>query len=143
MMRTSKFLALVVIAGSAAWLTGPAAAAPMSQPSTMQNAATPLVETAQFRRWGGGWRRWGPGIAAGAIIGGAIAGSSPWYGAYGNNYPYGYYGPPSAYAYDQGYYDQGYEAAPDSDDVAYCQQRYRSYDPSSGTYLGYDGLQHS
>lgn len=26
--------------------------------------------------------------------------------------------------------------------VDYCIQRYRSYDPSSGTYLGYDGLRH-
>ena len=26
--------------------------------------------------------------------------------------------------------------------VAYCAQRYRSYDPASGTYLGYDGLRH-
>ena len=25
---------------------------------------------------------------------------------------------------------------------AYCSQRYRSYDPSSGTYLGYDGERH-
>jgi hypothetical protein len=23
-----------------------------------------------------------------------------------------------------------------------CQQRFRSYDPSTGTYLGYDGLRH-
>lgn len=27
--------------------------------------------------------------------------------------------------------------------VAYCAQKYRSYDPQSGTYLGYDGLRHS
>jgi BA14K-like protein len=26
--------------------------------------------------------------------------------------------------------------------VAYCSQRYRSYDPASGTFLGYDGLRH-
>ena len=26
--------------------------------------------------------------------------------------------------------------------VAYCSQRYRSYDPGSGTYLGYDGYRH-
>ncbi|WP_271585910.1 BA14K family protein [Bradyrhizobium sp. CCBAU 53415] len=25
---------------------------------------------------------------------------------------------------------------------AYCSQRYKSYDPSSGTYLGYDGDRH-
>ena len=28
------------------------------------------------------------------------------------------------------------------DAVAYCMQRYRSYDPRSGTFLGYDGLRH-
>jgi hypothetical protein len=26
--------------------------------------------------------------------------------------------------------------------VAYCEQRFRSYDPASGTYLGYDGYRH-
>lgn len=26
------------------------------------------------------------------------------------------------------------------DAVAYCMQRYRSYDPASGTYMGYDGI---
>lgn len=26
--------------------------------------------------------------------------------------------------------------------VAYCMQRYRSYDPRTGTYLGYDGYRH-
>jgi hypothetical protein len=26
--------------------------------------------------------------------------------------------------------------------VAYCEQRFRSYDPVSGTYLGYDGYRH-
>ncbi|WP_162131531.1 BA14K family protein, partial [Bradyrhizobium genomosp. I (2014)] len=25
---------------------------------------------------------------------------------------------------------------------AYCSQRYKSYDPGSGTYLGYDGDRH-
>ncbi|WP_347338749.1 BA14K family protein [Bradyrhizobium zhanjiangense] len=37
-----------------------------------------------------------------------------------------------------------WRAVPDSggDSAAYCAQRYRSYDPASGTYLGYDGLRH-
>jgi len=55
------------------------------------------------------------GLAAGAIIGGAIAQSQA-------------------------------QAAPgyvvQSDASAYCAQRFRSYDPASGTYLGYDGLRH-
>ena len=40
--------------------------------------------------------------------------------------------------YDAG----GALVANDGDFVAYCQQTYRSYDPASGTYLGYDGLRH-
>jgi hypothetical protein len=46
----------------------------------------------------------------------------------------------SPYAYGPSYY-----AAPDyagDDAVAYCMSRFRSYDPRSGTYLGYDGLRH-
>ncbi|MGP8100374.1 MAG: BA14K family protein [Candidatus Cybelea sp.] len=27
--------------------------------------------------------------------------------------------------------------------MAYCEQTYRSYDPGSGTYLGYDGFRHT
>ena len=28
------------------------------------------------------------------------------------------------------------------DSAGYCAQRYKSYDPASGTYLGYDGQRH-
>ncbi len=81
----------------------------------------------------GGYYRRGPGagaiiggLAAGALIGGAIASqSSPYYGAYGAPY----YAAPTY--------------ANPSDAVSYCMQRFRSYDPASGTYLGYDGLRHS
>jgi BA14K-like protein len=82
-------------------------------------------------------------VAAGALIGGAIASQNQGY------YP----------AQDQGYYpaapyqvysDSGYggynDAGPvvynEGDPVAYCEQTYRSYDPTSGTYLGYDGFRH-
>ncbi|RXH14744.1 BA14K family protein [Bradyrhizobium guangzhouense] len=86
---------------------------------------------------GGGWHHRGgfwPGFAAGAAIGGL--GSYAYYGGpyYGDGY------------YDDGYYDDGPTVAvvPDTggDSSAYCAQRYRSYDPASGTYLGYDGLRH-
>ena len=79
------------------------------------------------------------GLAAGAIIGGAVAASQPWYG-----YDYS----PATLRYDPGYYSYGYApggyvaTAPGGDDVAYCEQRFRSYDPASGTYLGFDGLRH-
>jgi hypothetical protein len=92
---------------------------------------------------GGGYRRGGngfiPGAVAGAIIGGAIAGAP-----YGYGYGPGYYAP--GY-YDDQYYDQGpvvVAPAPtgDDDSVAWCMQTYRSYDPRSGTYVGYDGYRH-
>jgi BA14K-like protein len=99
---------------------------------------------------GGGWHGAGgyrrgfiPGAVAGAVVGGAIATA-----------PYGYYGGPGYYdgpGYDAGYYDDQYydqgpvvaAPAPGGDDaVAYCMQTYRSYDPRSGTYMGFDGLRH-
>ncbi len=88
---------------------------------------------------GGGGRNWHrgggggfiPGAIAGAVIGGALASQS-----------YGYYDP----GYGDQYYDDGAVAVapvPVGDDaVAYCMQTYRSYDPQSGTYLGYDGYRH-
>jgi hypothetical protein len=68
-------------------------------------------------------------LATGAIIGGAIATQNQGY------YP------------DQGYSpDYAYDAPPvaynSGGSVAYCQQTYRSYDPASGSYLGYDGVRH-
>ena len=77
------------------------------------------------RRGGGFW----PGVAVGIGVGST----------------YGYYGSPAYYDDSYGYYDDGVVAvAPQAggDDVAYCMQRYKSYDPASGTYLGYDGQRH-
>jgi len=84
------------------------------------------------RHWDG--RRWiGPGVgfAAGLATGAAIG------GPYGYDFPY--YDSYGASGDSYAYYD---EQTDGSDSVAYCQQRYRSYDPASGTYLGYDGLRH-
>ena len=67
-------------------------------------------------------------------------------GALGYGYG-GYYGD-DYYAgngyYDGGYYDGGpsYVITGQNGDPGYCAQRYKSYDPASGTYLGYDGLRH-
>lgn len=52
-------------------------------------------------------------------------------------YDYGYYD--DYYPYDDGAYAY---VEPGVDSSAYCAQRFRSYDPSTGTYLGYDGLRH-
>ena len=40
-----------------------------------------------------------------------------------------------------GYYDAP-PPPPPGDPIAYCMQRYRSYDPVSQTYVGYDGYRH-
>lgn len=87
-------------------------------------------------RYSGGYgRRFvGPGIGfgTGLLLGGALAAQQPYY--------YGGYGAPY---YDEPYDDGYVYAAPaqgaSPDDVAYCQQRYRSYDMRTGTYLNNDG----
>ena len=88
------------------------------------------------------------GVAAGVTVGSALA-----LGGFGYD-PYSY---GDTYAYDNGpNYDPGYTVTYDQPvvdqsviigqsagvDPSYCAQRYRSYDPASGTYLGYDGLRH-
>lgn len=66
------------------------------------------------------------GLAAGAILGGALASPS--------------YSPPRV-TYNSAPAAGGY--APGSRGwVRYCSAKYRSFDPQSGTYLGYDGYRH-
>jgi hypothetical protein len=90
------------------------------------------VETVRWYGHRGYWGRgrgWGyGGFAAGAIIGGALA-SRYYYPGPAYYEPY-YYAPPPPPAY----YGGG--------DVGYCMSRFKSYDPRSGTYLGYDGRRH-
>ncbi|MCZ7642652.1 MAG: BA14K family protein [Pseudorhodoplanes sp.] len=63
------------------------------------------------------------GLAAGAIIGGALmAPGAPVYAA----------PPPPVYVAPGPAYD---------DAVAYCMRRFRSYNPHTGTYMGYDGIE--
>ena len=139
MNMPAKLFAVALLAAGTGSLAVSAGAAPITAPLSLQNATSP-VETVQWRR---GWG-WGPGIAAGLIIGGAIAASQYPYGYGYGPYPYGYgyapgpvYGPPV-----YGAPGPGYVAGPGGDAVAYCSQRYRSYDPASGTFLGYDGVRH-
>jgi hypothetical protein len=104
--------------------------------------------------------------AAGVATGAAIASGGYGYGYsdqyYGDNYAYDpnyagdNYGYDNSYAYDNGAtFNSGLplvtfgQPAPVDQmtvavggDASYCAQRYRSYDPASGTYLGYDGLRH-
>jgi hypothetical protein len=123
-----KSAATVAIAAVLASPAAVASAAPMIDGSALKTAAPVPLEDV---RWHGGWG-WGLGaFAAGAIIGGALA--APYY--YGPGYYPGPYYPAPYYARPY------YEGAP-AGDVAYCAQRYRSYDPASGTFLGNDGHRH-
>lgn len=150
MISSTRILAAAATFAVVPWLATPAAATPISSPTALQNTLAPSIETVQYRRgWGGGYRG-GPyrggvyrggyrgggyggvglGLAAGALLGGAIIGAA--------QQPYGYYG--SGYAHAPGYV----AVAPygGGDATAYCLQRFRSYDPRSGSYLGFDGFRH-
>lgn len=135
---SSKLFYVALMAAAAPWLVAPVAAGPVPAPLGLRNAVAAPVETVQYRHgWRGGYHRGGGPVGAGiglglglaAGVGGAIIGATQ---------PYGYYGYGPGYAYAPGY-DQGYAGG---NEAAYCQQRFRSYDPGSGTYIGFDGVRH-
>ena len=79
-----------------------------------------------------------------------------YYGGYGPHYYGGYYRPRYYSYYGPRYYsdwrDTNYYSEPsyysddyrgDGDAVDYCMQRFISYDPDSGTYIGFDGFVHT
>jgi BA14K-like protein len=162
MSGCSKLIASACLAASASWFAGSAAAAP-AHPAALQNnvAQAVLVQVRDGGRAGRGAHM--SRGRAGAHIGsnwsgrrGNWSGQHAWVGrrrwgggprisfglGFGAPYAYGY-------PYDDWYGSYGYDnsyvvVAPDRDDdaVAYCSRRFRSYDPDTGTYLGYDGLRH-
>jgi len=133
-----------------------------------QRGNAQFAQRGEFRgdRGRGFGRDAGFAVAAGVATGAAIASggygygySDPYYGdnyAYGDNYGYDQGGYDNSYAYDNGatfnsglpLVTFGQQAPVDQmtvasgGDASYCAQRYRSFDPASGTYLGYDGLRH-
>ena len=129
MNKSSRTMLFALMVATAPWLVAPVTAAPITSPLMLRSAVVPSVEPVWYRHGYGGGAAVGLGIA-GALIGGAIIGAA--------TQPYGYYGYP-------GYYGPAYVVSPPyvgDDAVGYCAQRFRSYDPYSGTYLGYDGLRH-
>jgi hypothetical protein len=66
----------------------------------------------------------------------ALAGSGP------ANYAYDPYGRGSYYDYSL-VSGPAYAGAPMPGAIAACQARFHSYDPATGTYLGFDGIRHS
>ena len=141
-MRFFKTIATAATLGAALLLmpSAPATAASMGSAATAlglaAQSADPIVEVQRRGRGRGGFRghRGGPrhgyyrggrhrgggggagiaaGLAAGALLGGIIASQAA---------------PRGGVVVD--------------DEVEYCMSRFKSYDPRSGTYLGYDGLRH-
>lgn len=129
MLIKTRTVALAV-AGSLVLAAVVPASAQVARPLAAQITAPADVTQVRWRGHGWGWGV-GAGIAAGALIGAGIAASRPYYY---DPYYYGpaYYGPPPVV----------YGAPAVGDGVAYCMRRFRSYDPASGTYLGYDGYRH-
>ena len=128
-MSTSlKILTIsALLATSMAQFTGAARAAPVGEPLAITKAIPTSIETVYWRGRGWGWGApVAGGLIAGALIGGALA--APYYAP-------GYYPGPA-------YYGIPAYGAPPDDAIAYCMRRFRSYDPGSGTYLGYDGYRH-
>lgn len=140
MIRTTMIAA--ALAGGFALAT-PAVAAPLTPASaTLATAGSAsLVEQVQYRRYygprygyyGRGYRynrgaAVGAGIAAGALgalAAGALLAPGPVYAA----------PPPPVYVAPAPVY-----AEPDADAIAYCSRRFRSYDPSTGTYIASGGV---
>jgi hypothetical protein len=116
--------AAVLLATGMTSLSSVASAAHVADALAIKNVAPTNVQAAGGGGWGWGF---GAGFVGGALIGGALA------------RPYYYPGP---YYYPDRYYPAPAYGPDNGDPVAYCMQRFRSYDPSSGTYLGYDGLRH-
>ena len=149
-MTFAPFVRFTAALGLGALLAGtavPAAAAPVPSSVAALKAAT-AGELIDVRYRGGRGAGIAAGIAGGLILGGIIA-SQPRYYGYGPGY-YGYYygGPPPVFYgprvfYPPGHYGPlvgpGYSGG---DWVSYCFSRYRSFDPASGTYMGYDGRRH-
>lgn len=134
----SAALTLGALTMSALLMPTAAAAAPAG--TGLSSVTVPdmqQVQQVRWRRYGGGYypryygyRGYGYGgrdaaVAAGVIgglaVGAAIAGAAA--------------APPPPPAYAPAY-------GPPGDWLAYCASKYRSFDPASGTYLGYDGLRH-
>jgi hypothetical protein len=126
-MRFSRILSAALVIGAASVSLQPAAAAPLTvDRSLATSGATPQPVRWRHHGWhhhGGwhhgwhhrGWRHgyYGPGAVVGGLAAGAIIG-----GAIANS------------------------QARAANNDAYCFSRFKSYDPASGTYLGYDGLRH-
>ena len=150
-MANALFVRATAALSVAALLIGtaaPLAAAPVpSSIATLKSATAPDIIDVRYRgRRGAGIAA---GIATGLILGGIIASQPRYYGPRGYYYNYYYGGPPPLFYGPQVFYPPGYYGpmvgsgyGPRGDWLSYCFSRYRSFDPVSGTYMGYDGRRH-
>lgn len=113
------------------------------------SATEPTAQAAAQNRYNGQQRAQRTGSAANTERGQARSAAL---GARGAEYASGGGGP--YYNYAEGnnfaggsYYDQApgpaFAEGPTDSAVAACAARFRSYDPATGTYLGFDGMRHS
>ena len=134
-MRASGGAGFSGIRGAQASIGGPRVGAVSS--GSFAGRSSGQVAQGNFQGGFRGGHRFHRGFGPGAgFVAGLAAGSALGYG-----YGYGpYY---DDYAYND-YYDDGSTGYVVSGgvDPASCAQRYRSWDPASQTYLGYDGLRH-
>lgn len=148
-MRTKSFSRFTAALGVAALLATsalPARAAPVPASTVaLKSALASDVIDVRTRRGNRG-AGIAAGIATGLILGGIIGSQQNYYGGYYGGPPPVYYGP--QIFYPPGYYGPVYGPAyrpsygRPSGWLAYCASRYRSFDPVSGTYRGYDGRRH-
>lgn len=110
-------LGLSVMASSALLAASPAAAAPARNIAIAGELQKSLVHDVRSRRGAAVAAGVLGGLAVGAMIGAATAAPPP---------------PPP------GYYGRTYYV--DDDWYAYCASKYRSFDPATGTFMGYDGI---
>jgi len=148
MIRT---LAVAAALAGGTLLALPAAAAPLapatSAVATVQSGSDLVQNVQYYGRYGYGPRyygyRRGPAVGAGiaaGIVGGALAA-----GALAAPPPPVYYEPAPVYVAPPVVYAPpvprayGYSVE-DTDAVAYCSRRFRSYNPETGTYIAAGGV---
>jgi hypothetical protein len=150
-MASTLLVRCTAVLGLAVLLIGtasPVTAAPVpSSIAALRSATAPDIIDVRYRGRGGAGIA--AGIAGGLILGGIIA-SQPryYYGPRGYYYDYYYGGPPPLFYGPRVFYPPGHYGPlvgpgyGPPDWIAYCFSRYRSFDPASGTYMGYDGRRH-
>jgi hypothetical protein len=118
-MRTANLLTTAALIGATAFASvAPVSAAPLVSQPGLATAVPSNTETVQWRR---GYRHGGYGYRRGYGGGGAVLGGL------------------AAGALIGGAIAASNANAAAQQNAAYCSQRYRSYDPGSGTYMNNDG----